>query len=114
MTRILTRGRLRVRVLKEGIMIYIALAILAVLSFYNLMALKSIRKSVRETKDSIQSQVSWAKEELRSDISGVKTVMKVFATGGRVTPGMFECGKPYADISAADSVTFIKENPAPF
>ena len=47
-------------------MIYIALAILAILSLYNLMALKSIRKSIRETKDSIQSQVSWAKEDLRS------------------------------------------------
>jgi rhodanese-related sulfurtransferase len=92
-------------------MIYIALAILAILSFYNLMALISIRKSIRETKDSIQSQVSWAKEELRNDISGVKTVMKVFAAGGRVTPDMVEDGKPFADISAADAVTFLKQNP---
>jgi rhodanese-related sulfurtransferase len=85
--------------------------IVGILTLYNLMALKSIRKNLREVKDSIQSQVSWAKEDLRNDISGVKTVMKVFASGGRVTSDMVEDGKPFADISAADAVTFLKQNP---
>jgi rhodanese-related sulfurtransferase len=92
-------------------MIYIALAILAILSFYNLLALKSLRKKLEETKDSIHSQVSWAKEDLRGDITGMKTVMKVLAAGGRVSDDMVDEGKPYSDISAADAVKFLKENP---
>jgi len=92
-------------------MIYVALGILAILSFYNLMALQSIRKNLREIKDSIQSQVSWAKEDLRNDVSGVKTVMKILAGGGRVTPDMVDDGKPFADISASDAVKLLSENP---
>jgi rhodanese-related sulfurtransferase len=92
-------------------MIYLLIAIVAILTLYNLLALKSIRKNIREVKDSIQSQVSWAKEDLRNDITGVKTVMKVFASGGRVTEDMIDDGKPFADISAADAVQFLQEHP---
>jgi phage shock protein E len=92
-------------------MIYIALAVVVLLSLYNLLALKNIRKTVGELKDSIHSQVSWAKEDLRDDISGVKIVLKVLAAGGRVTEDMVDDGKPFADISAADAVQFLQQNP---
>ncbi len=92
-------------------LVYIALGILGILALYNLIALKSIRKKLEEIKDSIQSQVSWAKDDLRGDIAGVKTVMKIMAAGGRVTADMVEEGKPFSDISAADAVKFLKENP---
>ena len=92
-------------------MIYLLIGIVAILSLYNLLALKNIRKNVRELKDSIHSQVSWAKEDLRNDITGVKTVMKVLASGGRVTDDMVEDGKPFADISAADAVQFLQQHP---
>lgn len=90
---------------------WIVLGIFAILALYNLLALKSLRKKIEEIKDSIHSQVSWAKEDLRGDIGGIKTVMKVLAAGGRVTSDMVEDGKPFADISAADAVIFLKENP---
>jgi rhodanese-related sulfurtransferase len=92
-------------------MIYIALALLGILSLYNIMALKNIRKKLEEVKDSIQSQVSWAKEDLRGDITGMKVVMKIMASGGKVTADMIEEGKPYSDISAAEAVKFLQGNP---
>ncbi len=92
-------------------MLYVILGALAILALYNLIALKNLRKKMEEVKDSIQSQVSWAKEDLRGDIGGIKTVVKIMAAGGRVTPDMVEDGKPFADISAADAVTFLKANP---
>jgi rhodanese-related sulfurtransferase len=92
-------------------MIYLLIGIVAILSLYNLLSLKSIRKNVRELKDSIQSQVSWAKEDLRNDIAGIKTVMKVMASGGRVSDDMIDDGKSFADISAADTVQFLQEHP---
>src|ERR687892_2200739 len=90
---------------------WVVLAALAILALYNLIALKSLRKKLEEIKDSIQSQVSWAKEDLRGDIGGIKTVIKVLAAGGRVTPDMVEDGKPFADISAAEAVSFLQQNP---
>jgi len=92
-------------------MLYVLIAIVGILTLYNLLVLKIMRKNVRELKDSIQSQVSWAKEDLRNDITGVKTVLKVLASGGRVTQDMIEDGKPFADISAADAVQFLDRNP---
>src|SRR5687768_17108773 len=92
-------------------MLYIALGILSILVLYNLISLKAVRKKLEEVKDSIQSQVSWAKEDLRGDISGIKTVMKVMASGGNVTTDMVDEGKPFSDISAADAVKFLSENP---
>ena len=92
-------------------MLYVALILLAILSLYNIMAMKRLRKKVEEVKDSIHSQVSWAKQDLRDDIAGIRTVMKVMAAGGTVTMDMVEEGKPYADISAADAVKFLQENP---
>jgi rhodanese-related sulfurtransferase len=92
-------------------MIYLLIGIVAILSLYNLLSLKSIRKNVRELKDSIQSQVSWAKEDLRNDIAGIKTVMKVMASGGRVSDDMIDDGKSFADISAADTVQFLQKHP---
>lgn len=92
-------------------MLYVAIGILMVLALYNIMALKKLRKKIEEVKDSIHSQVSWAKEDLRGDIAGVKTVMKVLAAGGNVTDEMIDEGKPYSDISAADAVKFLKQNP---
>lgn len=92
-------------------MLYVVLGALAILALYNLIALKSLRKKMDEIKDSIHSQVSWAKEDLRGDIGGIKTVMKVLAAGGRVTSDMVEDGKPFADISAAEAVNFLQQNP---
>ena len=92
-------------------MIYLLIAVVAILTVYNLLALSRIRKNVRELKDSIHSQVSWAKEDLRNDITGMKTVMKVLASGGRVTEDMVDDGKPFADISAADAEQFLQQHP---
>ncbi len=92
-------------------MLYILFSIVAVLCLYNLMAIRSLRKRIDETRDSIQSQVSWAKEDLRGDISGIRTVIKVLAAGGRVTDDMVNEGKPYSDMSAADAMKFLAENP---
>ena len=92
-------------------MVYILLAVLAILTIYNLLTIKSMKKRLDELKDSIQSQVSWAQESLRDDIAGVKTVMKVLAAGGPVTAEMVDEGKPFSDISAADAMNFLKGNP---
>ena len=92
-------------------MIYIALALLGLLSLYNIIALKSVRKKLDEVKDSIQSQVSWAKEDLRGDIAGMKVVIKIMAAGGKVTADMVDEGKPYSDISAADAMNLLQHKP---
>ena len=92
-------------------MIYLLIGILALFTVYNFLSLKRLRKKMDEVKDSIHSQVSWAKDDLRGDIAGVKTVLKVLAGGGSITTDMIEEGKPYSDISAADAVRFLKENP---
>jgi rhodanese-related sulfurtransferase len=92
-------------------MIYFALVLLGILSLYNIIALKNIRKRLEEVKDSIHSQVSWAKEDLRSDITGMKVVLKIMAAGGKVTSDMVDEGKPYSDISAADAMKFLQQHP---
>ena len=92
-------------------MLYIALALLALLSLYNIIALKSVRKKLEDVKDSIQSQVSWAKDDLRGDIAGMKVVMKILAAGGKVTSDMVDEGKPYSDISASDAVNLLQQKP---
>ena len=90
---------------------WIILGVVTLLSLYNLLMIRSMKKRIEETKDSIQSQVSWAKEELRDDLAGVRTVIKILASGGRVTPDMIEEGKPYQEMSAADAVKLLHESP---
>src|SRR3972149_11449226 len=90
---------------------WIILGVVTLLSLYNLLMIRSMKKRIEETKDSIQSQVSWGKEELRDDLAGVRTVIKILASGGRVTPDMIEEGKPYQEMSAADAVKLLHESP---
>jgi phage shock protein E len=92
-------------------MIYLMIAIVGILALYNFFVLRTLRKRIEDVKDSIQNHVSWAKEDLRGDIQGVRTVIKVLASGGRVTPDMIEEGKPYSDISAVEAAKMLEEKP---
>lgn len=92
-------------------MIEIVLALVVLLSLYNLLTMRALKKRIEETKDSIHSQISWAKEDLRNDMQGLRTVLKVMAAGGPVTADMIEEGKPYADLSAADAVQLLQQKP---
>lgn len=80
----------------------ILVVLLILVTLYNLVSIRSLRKRVEDTRDSIQSSVAWAKEDLRNDMSGMKAVVRVLAAGGRVTTDMVEEGRPYADMSAAE------------
>jgi rhodanese-related sulfurtransferase len=91
----------------------ILIALLVLFALYTLFALRSLKKQIADAKDSFQSTLSWSKEDLRNDISAVKSVMKVLAAGGKVTPDMIEENKPFADMSAADAEKFLNQTPAP-
>lgn len=80
------------------------------LSLYSFFAVKKLRKKIEESKDGVQSSIQWAKEDLRIDIAGLRKVMKILAEGGRVSPDMVDEGKPYADLSAADSNAYLAEH----
>jgi rhodanese-related sulfurtransferase len=91
---------------KEEIMenlFYILAAFATLLSLYNLISIRKLRKQIADTKDSIHGTVSWAKEDLRNDMNGIRSVLKVLAANGRITADMIEDGKPFSDISAADA-----------
>ena len=81
----------------------ILIVVLLILSIYNIIMIRVLKGRISETKDSIHSSVSWAKEDLRNDLSGIKAVLRVLASGGRVTRDMVDEGRPYADMSAADA-----------
>ena len=91
----------------------IILALLILLTLYNLIRIRSLRKQIGQAKDSLQSTLSWSKEDLRNDIANVRTVMKILASGGRVTADMVDQGKPFADMSAAEVQQFLSKSPAP-
>ena len=91
----------------------IILAALFLITLYNLIRIKSLKKQIEQAKDSLQSTLSWSKEDLRTDMAGIRAVMKVLATGGKVTAGMIDQGKPFADMSAAEVDQFLKQSPAP-
>ena len=80
----------------------IFLAIAVLLSLYNLLAIRSLKKQIAEAKDGFQNSISWNKEDLRNDINGIRTVVKILASGGKVSNDMVEEGKPFSDVSAAD------------
>lgn len=80
----------------------LVVGILVLTTLYCLIMIKILKKRIEDTRDSIQSSVSWAKEDLRNDLSGIKAVLRVLSAGGRVTTDMVEEGRPYADLSAAE------------
>lgn len=80
----------------------IVVGILVVMVLYCLLMIKILKKRIEDTKDSIQSSISWAKEDLRNDMTGIKSVLRVLSAGGRVTDEMVDEGRPYADMSASD------------
>jgi len=91
----------------------IILVPLILFSLYLLFAIRSLKKQIADVKDSFQSTISWSKEDLRSDMGSIRSVMKVLAAGGRVTPDMIDQGKPFADMSAADTEKFLNQDPLP-
>jgi rhodanese-related sulfurtransferase len=87
----------------------IFLAIAVILSLYNFLAIRSLKKQIENAKDGFQNSISWAKEDLRNDMNGIRTVVNILASGGKVTKDMVEEGKPFADISAADAAKMLSE-----
>jgi rhodanese-related sulfurtransferase len=96
-----------------GMLSNIVLAALVLFALYTLVAIRSLKKKIEDAKDSFQSTISWSKEDIRGDISNLRSVMKVLASGGSVTPDMIEEGKPFADMSAADVEKFLNQDPKP-
>lgn len=85
-----------------------AVVFCVLVSLYNLLAVRSLRRQISDTKDSITSQVSWAKDDLRNDMNGIRTVLRVLSDGGRVTKDMVDEGKPYTDISAVEAEAMLR------
>ena len=85
----------------------IFLAIAVLLSLYNLLAIRSLKKQIADAKDGFQNSISWNKEDLRNDINGIRTVVKILASGGKVSNDMVEEGKPFSDVSAADAAKLL-------
>lgn len=94
-------------------LLYVILAALIMLSLYHLIRIRALKKQIEQAKDSFQSTLSWAKEDLRNDMASLRTVMKVIASGGRVTADMIDQGKPYSDMSAVELEKFLHQSPAP-
>lgn len=91
----------------------IIVAVLVLLTLYNLIRIRGLKKQIEQAKDSLQSTLSWSKEDLRSDTTNLRTVVKILAAGGRVTGDMVDQGKPFADMSAAEVQQFLSKSPAP-
>ena len=96
-----------------GMISQIILWALVLFALYLLLAIRSLKKQIADVKDSLQSTLSWSKEDLRNDMGSIRSVMKVLAAGGRVTSDMIEQGKPFADMSAADTEKFLNQDPSP-
>jgi rhodanese-related sulfurtransferase len=90
------------------LLLYLAVAFSVLVSLYSLLAIRSLRRQISDTKDSITSQISWAKEDLRNDMNGIRTVLRVLSDGGRVTRDMVDEGKPYSDISAVEAEALLR------
>jgi rhodanese-related sulfurtransferase len=91
------------------ILIYIVAGAAFLISLYNLLAIRSFKKQLSDTKDSIHNTVSWAKDDLRNDMNGIRTVLKVLAANGKITADMIDEGKPFADLSAADAERLLTQ-----
>ena len=89
-------------------LLYAALAFCVLVSLYSLLAIASLKKQIADTKDSINSRVSWAKEDIHTDLEGIRNVLRVVADGGRITKDMVDEGKPYSDISAAEAEAMLR------
>lgn len=89
-------------------LLYILFGITILLTLYNLIATRSLKKQIADTKDSFHGTIQWAKDDLRSDLLGIRSVMKVMAKGGKITPDMVDEGRPWADMSAADTEKFLR------
>lgn len=85
------------------IVIYVLVGFSVLLGFYNYLCIRSLRKQIADTRDSITNTVSWAKEDLRNDMNGIRTVLKVLGNGGKITEDMVNEGKPFTDMSAKDA-----------
>jgi rhodanese-related sulfurtransferase len=88
---------------------YVVLTLALLISLTNLLAIRRLRKQISETKDSLQSTISWSKEDLRNDLGALRNVMKILGSGGRVTPDMIDQGKPFSDMSGADAEKFLAQ-----
>lgn len=86
-----------------GTFMTILLIFAVLLSLYNLLVIRSLKKRIEDTKDSFQNSISWAKEDLRTDMKGLRTVLRIYASGGKVTGDMVDEGKPFSDIAAAEA-----------
>jgi rhodanese-related sulfurtransferase len=82
---------------------YIFSGFALLLSLYNFLVIRNLKRKLEDAKDGVQSSIQWAKEDIRTDIAGLRKVMKIQAQGGRITPDMVDEGKPYSDLSAADA-----------
>lgn len=96
-----------------GMISQMILFVLVLFAFYLLLAIRSLKKQIAQVKDSFESTLSWSKEDLRNDMGSIRSVMKVLAAGGRVTPDMVDQGKPFADMSAAETEKFLNQDPSP-
>ncbi len=96
-----------------GIFGQVILFVLVLFALYLLVAIRSLRKQITQVKESLESTLSWSKEDLRNDMGSIRSVMKVLAAGGRVTPDMIDQGKPFADMSAAETEKFLNQDPTP-
>lgn len=90
------------------VLLNLALIFCVLVSLYSLLAIRSLRKQIADTRDSITSQVSWAKDDLRNDMNGIRTVLRVISDGGKITKDMVDEGKPYSDISAVEAEAMLR------
>ncbi len=92
-----------------GTFMTILLFFAVLLSLYNLLAIRSLKKRIEDTKDSLQNTISWTKDDLRNDMKGLRTVLKIFASGGKITDDMVDEGKPFADLPAAEAAKLLSQ-----
>lgn len=93
-----------------GTFMTILLFIAVLLSLYNLLAIRSLKKRIEDAKDSFQNTISWTKDDLRNDMKGLRTVVQILAAGGRVTADMVEEGKPFSDLAAAEAAKILSQS----
>jgi rhodanese-related sulfurtransferase len=90
--------------------LYLFLAFAILISLYNLLAIRSLKKEIESTKDSITKQVSWSKDDLRTELNGLRRVVKILGSGGTITEDMVDEGRPFADMSAKDAEKLLHES----
>jgi rhodanese-related sulfurtransferase len=87
----------------------ILLVLAVLLSLYNLLAIRSVKKQISDAKDGFQNSIAWNKEDLRNDMNGIRTVVNILASGGKVTKDMVEEGKPFSDVAAVEVAKMLNE-----